>query len=195
MEYFKDDIGGLTNYHLMFNPPGVVKHMEAALRMPDTFFPETVRILDEIVCEQNERNEGARTLILSNFLRTIMLLCRYGEPLGSSKTMTNAYRISMVLTKLNSAFDKVWSLEQMAKLAGMSVSSFRQQFIRAAGSSPGAYLLDLRLRNALSFVMLKKYSVSDIARMCGFRDSNYFTRQFRKKYGLCPRKLLSGIDR
>ena len=190
-EYFKDDIGSLTNYHLMFNPPGTVKHMTSPLRMPDNFFPETVRMLDEIISEQQNRHEGARTLILSNFLRVMMLMCRHGESQVENGTLTKAYRISQVLTRLNSSFDKAWSLEDMAKLAGMSLSSFRQQFMRSAGVSPGAYLLDLRLRKALAFLMMKKHSVSETANMCGFQDSNYFTRQFRKKYGISPRQLRS----
>ena len=54
------------------------------------------------------------------------------------------------------------------------------------------YLLDLRLRVAAEKLMSEKSTVTDIAFQCGFNDSNYFTKLFRRKYGQSPRAFRKG---
>ena len=36
--------------------------------------------------------------------------------------------------------------------------------------------------------MEKKYTLLDVAQMCGFEDQNYFARVFKKQVGVSPKK-------
>jgi AraC-like DNA-binding protein len=38
-------------------------------------------------------------------------------------------------------------------------------------------------------------SVSDIALNCGFSDPLYFSKVFKKKYGVCPTEYLQGMPK
>ena len=58
----------------------------------------------------------------------------------------------------------------------------------STGSPPGEYLLKLRLKKAL-LMLMSPNQISNIAAQCGFRDNNYFSRQFRKQLGMPPRNF------
>ena len=48
--------------------------------------------------------------------------------------------------------ERDWPLSGMAKQAGMSPANFRLHFRRLTGHSPGAFLLDLRLKKAAAML-------------------------------------------
>lgn len=78
-------------------------------------------------------------------------------------------------------------LARLAAFAGLSVSHFSAEFRRHVGMPPMRYLLELRLRRAAYLLVDQNRSVADVARETGFTDPLYFSRQFRKQFGLSPR--------
>ena len=68
----------------------------------------------------------------------------------------------------------------------MSPSSLIPAFKEITGSSPIEYLLHVRMNKAAEKLLSGKETVSEIAAACGFADSNYFSRQFRKHYHCSP---------
>lgn len=78
----------------------------------------------------------------------------------------------------------------------------KKMFKKETGMTPLQYLTNRRLENAAA--ILSTYigvgNVSETARMCGFSDPLYFSRLFKKKYGVSPRdfakrhSVLSGIE-
>lgn len=186
LNYFKDDLAALANTHLLFQGTAAVQQL---FHLPEKFFPGIIDLLEGIINEQTAQKHGAATAVLSNFLRVMLTFCRHGKAGGGEGQIPPNYRISRLLTKLDEQYKQPWSLEKMANFTDMSVSSFRQHFLLAAGKSPGVYLLELRLRKAMMFLRLGHYSIGNISEMCGFSDSNYFSRQFRKRFNLSPREF------
>ena len=67
----------------------------------------------------------------------------------------------------------------------------RRLFQKEVGVTPHRYLSDIRLQTAaenlaISAEQTNGVSISEISRICGFREPLYFSRMFRKKYGLSP---------
>ena len=83
-------------------------------------------------------------------------------------------------------FDQPMSLEQLARLVDMSVTNFRREWKKLYGESPLQYRDDLRLSYAKEYLNSGYYSVSEIARKCGFDDVSYFVRFFKKQTGITP---------
>ena len=57
------------------------------------------------------------------------------------------------------------------------------------GITPHQYLCDRRLATAaewLSTAYNDSSNIADVARVCGFNEPLYFSRMFKKKYGLSP---------
>lgn len=53
------------------------------------------------------------------------------------------------------------------------------------------YLNDYRLDTAANMLLATNDNVLEIANACGFDNLSYFTRSFKKKYGITPEKYRS----
>ncbi len=80
------------------------------------------------------------------------------------------------------------TLKQMAEFCGMSESHFSKRFKKGTGFGFKEYLNEVRMRNACGLLVHTGKSVTEIASLCGFMDSNYFGDAFKKKKGMSPRQ-------
>ena len=78
-------------------------------------------------------------------------------------------------------------LADLAREAGMSERSLSRGFHATVGQSPIEYLLNMRLKHAEGLLLTSPTPISQIAYAVGFRDANYFTRQFHRLRGMSPR--------
>lgn len=83
---------------------------------------------------------------------------------------------------------KTLSLKELAKHIAVSVPLLSLEFKKSFGTSPGACLQDIRLRHALYYLGDLNLSIEEVAKRCGFADPFYFSRLFRRKYGVSPRE-------
>lgn len=85
--------------------------------------------------------------------------------------------------------DENFELDQYLQALPFNYDYLRKLFKTEMGVTPHQYLSDLRLRAAaerLRFSDRNGANVSDVAHLCGFHEPLYFSRMFRKKYGLSP---------
>ena len=78
------------------------------------------------------------------------------------------------------------SLEELAALANMGLSTFKRKFKDLVGQSPGQYIREKRLDTGAQLLRTTTKSVSEIAYEVGFSDPNYFSKAFRAMYGKAP---------
>lgn len=78
------------------------------------------------------------------------------------------------------------TVDDMAHAAGLSRAHFSQEFRRAFGESPHAYLLTRRLERAAALLRHTDHSVADICVAVGLRSVGSFTTSFRRMYGMSP---------
>ena len=66
-------------------------------------------------------------------------------------------------------------------------------FKKETGLTPLQYLTDKRLENAASNLAMSggRGNISEIAYQCGFSEPLYFSRLFKRKYGVSPRSYAS----
>ena len=85
--------------------------------------------------------------------------------------------------------DGSYELDQYLHSFPYSYDYIRKLFKKSTGATPHQYLLRLRLHDAalmLSENGGQKRTINDITRACGFLDPFYFSRMFKKKYGVSP---------
>jgi AraC-like DNA-binding protein len=74
----------------------------------------------------------------------------------------------------------------LAKAAGLSKAHFSQEFRRAFGESPHAYLLTRRLERAAALLRATDNSVADICIAIGLQSIGSFTTSFTRMFGMPP---------
>ncbi|MBQ9501949.1 MAG: AraC family transcriptional regulator [Lentisphaeria bacterium] len=84
------------------------------------------------------------------------------------------------------------SVEDAARLAGLSRWHFSRRFKKASGRSPHDFITDLKMRMAVRRLQSSRDSVKEISLFCGFEDPAYFCKVFKHIYGAPPAEFRSG---
>lgn len=86
------------------------------------------------------------------------------------------------------------SIAEMARSAGMCERSFRDAVHEATGLSPKAYMLKGEMAAAMELLRTTDMTVSEIAACFGYSSPFYFSRVFKKHYGVSPQHVRDGIE-
>ena len=126
----------------------------------------------------------------------------YGESLTTALTATlftrrNAqiqrgnglapWQLRRVMEYLEAHMTQDISLEEMAKLVGLSQSQFARSFKISTGMPPYKWSLDARIKRAQELLSVGKESIAFIALQTGFADQSHFTKTFRRATGATPK--------
>ncbi|TNJ66244.1 helix-turn-helix transcriptional regulator [Paenibacillus hemerocallicola] len=85
------------------------------------------------------------------------------------------------------------TLEQIAGSFGMKPKYFSYLFHKYTGISPMNYLIEYRMNRAQEMLQDPSSSVRDIAGCVGYTDAYYFSRLFKKRKGIAPNEVKSGV--
>jgi AraC-like DNA-binding protein len=78
------------------------------------------------------------------------------------------------------------TIDELAQLTNLSVSSFKREFKRLYNDSPAKLFKDHKLNHASNLLRLTDKRIGDIAYECGFNDQSHFTKSFLSKFGVTP---------
>ncbi|MEJ0051560.1 MAG: AraC family transcriptional regulator [Methylovirgula sp.] len=97
-------------------------------------------------------------------------------------------RMSAAITAMHSDPANRWTLQSLARCAGMSRTSFTLKFKEAVGLSPMDYLTRWRMLRAADRLRNSDESVSVISRSVGYESESAFSAAFRRVMGCSPRQ-------
>ena len=78
------------------------------------------------------------------------------------------------------------TVDQLAAYVGMGRTSMYNKIKGLTGKSPVELIQDFRLEKATFYLKSGQYSVSETCYKVGFSDPGYFSRSFKKHFGLSP---------
>jgi AraC family transcriptional regulator, exoenzyme S synthesis regulatory protein ExsA len=78
------------------------------------------------------------------------------------------------------------TIDTFAQMCHRSLSSFKREFRKRYGTSPGKWLLERRLERSASLLQATGMSVTEIMFECGFEDPSHFSRAFKDRFGQAP---------
>jgi len=84
------------------------------------------------------------------------------------------------------------SISELSMKMGYNEQYFIRLFKKHMGISPYQYVMDLRYKEALRMLKLN-YSIGEIAREVGYQDLKTFSRAFKQKYGVSPKKFIENF--
>ena len=82
--------------------------------------------------------------------------------------------------------------EEAAETAHMSVRTLSSRFKRIMGRTLHEYQVSMKLEMAYNALSTGHYSVKEVSQNFGFCDPYYFSRTFKKIYGVSPSELKRG---
>lgn len=143
------------------------------------------RIAGDMEREVRQKTEGYQAAVYCKWIELIVFLSRcYNErqtPNGEA-----LLRVAKVIARMEKDYADDWKMEDFSDIAHLSRSHLIRTFKKATGQAPFDYLTDLRLQKAMTQLRESELTISEIAFEVGFNDSNYFTRQFRKRQDTTP---------
>ena len=78
------------------------------------------------------------------------------------------------------------TLQELAKLSGRSLASFKRDFQSYYHTSPKKWIHRQRLSHARMLLQRANQNVSEVAYASGFENIPYFIRSYKKEFGITP---------
>jgi len=103
------------------------------------------------------------------------------------KEDAGAKKIKVIREYLAGNYHRTINLKTVCREHGISAISLHRYWKKYLGGSPGDYMGHLRLQEAARLLAMSGLTIGEIARQVGFEDPLYFSRRFRKTYGLSAR--------
>ncbi|WP_029619421.1 AraC family transcriptional regulator, partial [Pseudorhizobium marinum] len=97
-------------------------------------------------------------------------------------------RLAAGLTAMHAAPAHPWTVQELARISGMSRTSFAQHFRMRVGLSPISYLTQLRMMSAAAHLIRGVETISDISVSLGYASDQAFSTAFKRTTGRSPRQ-------
>ena len=105
------------------------------------------------------------------------------RPAGREEKIVRA-----LIEAMKRRLDKEWTLQQLAEEANLSVSHMSYLFKKVTGETPLEHLIRLRMERAKAMLDSDAVKIYEVAEATGYRDPNYFSKLFKKYYGVTPKE-------
>ncbi len=116
------------------------------------------------------------------YYEIVRILSRIAKPKTNSAHVT----LQNTLSYIHKHYAEEIAIADLANNAHMSCSNFYAVFKKHFDTSPIAYLNHYRMSLAAELLCTTDKTISEISDSVGFKDSLYFSRTFKKTYGMPP---------
>ncbi|RED89392.1 iron complex transport system substrate-binding protein [Cohnella phaseoli] len=94
--------------------------------------------------------------------------------------------VAYALRYIHEHYADAVTMEQLAELLGCSSSYMYRLFKAEIGKSPNEIIIGIRMEHAKRRLLTTKLNLRDIALSVGYSDVYYFSRLFKKQFGVSP---------
>lgn len=95
--------------------------------------------------------------------------------------------ISRTISYINENIQLDLQLDELASLANLSLSRFKQKFKEVTGIPPGEYILRTKVDFSKKLLRDSDRTITEIAHLLGFSSSQYYATVFKKFKNMTPR--------
>ncbi len=145
---------------------------------------------DELMSDFNhlifEKNYYANIslLMISLFYKSIS----YYVPEISSDENINCFErhLKFAMRFIKDNYSENITVDDIANAANISSKHLYKVFMKKLNQSPKSFLLSFRLEKAKTLLEYKNIPITEIARLVGYDQPNYFSNSFNKAFGISP---------
>ncbi len=187
------DIKQHPGFHALFLLEAQVNDAQgfsSRLKLTPAAFSELERMIDAAVEEYTSERHGKKTMLLAYFMQIVTMLSRLYDAPSKQREISGMAEAAAYME--NHYMDDI-SIEQVLEISHYSQRHFIRLFAAAYGTTPQKYLMSIRIRHACALLRDSTLPITEIALRCGFSDSNYFSRAFKKLSGTTPTHYRNGL--
>lgn len=132
--------------------------------------------------------EYTRSPLISNEKGMLLsILSTLGKLVNNVGNISND-KINEAITFITMHYNTDVSIKELANSCNLSQSRFMYLFKEQTGMAPHAYLQALRIKNSMTLLTSTQLKIVEVGKQCGYEDSLYFSRVFKKHVGVSPRE-------
>lgn len=161
-----------------------------AYRLAKACFEKKVIALDETALAniyeytvRAKENESERDSCLFKILRELYGACRDS---GFGGEFSNDSDLSNISGYIQKNYLTINGLDELAERFGLSKSHLCRTFKEHTGVTVTQYINALRMQYAYQLIIETKTPIKEVYRLCGYSNSQYFNRVFKKLRGCTP---------
>lgn len=159
--------------------------------VPEQFFTFKHKPVSDVI-DVFANKENSCTLVLDTISVVSQLFAwlikekRYHKSLNNNRY---SFRIKPVLEYIEQHFCEQLTLDNLASVSGMNARYFCKVFYAATKTTPMNYVNQYRVEHAAYLLESTSRSITQIGFDCGFCDSSYFTKVFKRFKGTTPKSF------
>uniref|UniRef100_UPI00403FAC4A helix-turn-helix domain-containing protein n=1 Tax=unclassified Paenibacillus TaxID=185978 RepID=UPI00403FAC4A len=144
-------------------------------------------LISFMIEEYQSKQQGYQTMLISRLTEMVVYLSRQYDTQEKGIEGNNLMHLANAISFIEDHYLEPLSLEDIAGKSNISIRHLNRIFRSYYQMTPISYLQKLRLEKACHLLKNGNMSITEISYECGFNDSNYFTRQFKKTFGKSPK--------
>jgi AraC-like DNA-binding protein len=159
-----------------------------------------LRRIVELIGEETETHRPGRILILERLVEVLLVeALRFRsasaarEEQGLLAGLSDA-SLAQTLREIHIDVARHWTVEQLARTAGMSRAVFAERFTRKIGMPPMQYLLEWRMAVAKDILRTERPSLAEVADRVGYQSASAFSTAFTRLTGTSPSQFARSTD-
>ncbi len=155
----------------------------------DVFIKNFVMSLNQLLESENVVSDAFITLKLEEIL--LYLVQKFGSEvlfffdLENQKAERKNIKLQGIVER--NIYSKL-SLDELAFLCDMSLSTFKREFNKVYKMSPSKWIQERRLEKSAHLLSSKNERPSDVYHIIGYESLSSFTQSFKQKFGTTPKK-------
>lgn len=115
------------------------------------------------------------------------MITAYCQLVHAQKRQKYSFAIQKAMTYIEANLSGNLSLTTLANILQLNPSYLSALFHRETGSTLAAYITQERMNAALR-LLTTRLQIQTVAQLCGFNDPNYFSKQFKRFFGITPQQ-------
>ncbi len=164
--------------------------------------PEATRVRQvvELIGEETNAHRPGRSLILERLVEVLLVEALRFRSASAAREEQGLLAglsdpaLAQTLREIHVDVSRRWTVEQLARTAGMSRAVFAERFSRKIGIPPMQYLLEWRVALAKNILRKERPSLADVAERVGYQSASAFSTAFTRLTGRSPSEFARSTE-
>ena len=181
-----------SNVYIKYVKPIIQNYSLSAIHfnLSAQWHTQIICILQDIIVLDSKKKTAYELDILSRLAHfwRILFLNNENTSMIAQSDKNNYDRIRKIISYIEENYAAPMTLEQISQSIHICRSECSRVFKKYMNLSLFEFIAQYRIEKSIDYLVHTTYSITEIANLVGYSDSNYYAKVFRKMKGCSPTK-------